>query len=396
MEYFDELNEDGEKTGRKVEREEAHATGILHATSQIFIYRYHNGKLQILLQRRSENKDSFPGKLDISAAGHVPSGLSYDETAKKELFEELSIVMPIDKLERVGIFRTSKSNVFYGKPFLDEQFSAVYIAENDIDAENIKFQREEISQVLWLDADEIKKRINSGDDEFCINNKRFCIIIRAIEERIKILYEDEHMVVCIKPPSVPSQPDQTGDPDMITLLEKKLSVNLFPVHRLDRGTGGIMLFAKNAECAAVLSAVISDKARFEKRYFAVIEGSAPKDGTLTGFLIKSGGKAFVENRKRRGAKEAILSFSKLSESENDGKIYSLLDVDLKTGRFHQIRAQLSSIGCPVAGDGKYGGRDKKAHGALFAHRISFCHPKTGEKLTFDAEMPKFYPWNLFN
>ncbi len=395
MEYFDELNENGEKTGRKVERTFAHENGILHATSQIYIYRYHKGRLEILLQKRSQNKDSYPGKLDISCAGHVPSGLDYDENALKELSEELGIKADISSLKRIGVFRTSKKAEFYGKPFHDEQLSAVYIYELYIESADIKYQKEEIENVLWMGADEILKRLSAGDSAFCLNPERFKTVLDAIYHNIKVLYSDEYMTVSLKPQSVPSQGDESGRYDMLKILKDNFGDEFYPVQRLDRNTGGVMVFAKSSAAATKLSALINDKEHFIKEYLAVTEGEALESGELSDLLVKSGGKAFIAKRERKGVKKAELSFYKIAEKETEKGVYSLISVRLKTGRFHQIRAQFASRRLPLAGDGKYGGRDNKCTYALFAKRIAFSHPYTGEKLDFSENPPNDYPWSLF-
>ncbi len=395
MEYFDELNENGEKTGRRVERSFAHENGILHATSQIYIYRYHKGRLEILLQKRSPDKDSYPGKLDISCAGHVPSGMDYDSNALKELSEELGITAEISSLKRIGVFRTSKKAEFYGKKFHDEQLSAVYISERYLDASQIKFQKEEISAVLWMSADEIVKRLDLNDDAFCLNPERFKTVLGAIHHNIKVLYSDENMAVCVKPPSVLSQADESGNIDMLSLLKDNFGHTFYPVHRLDRNTGGVMVFAKNRNAAAKLSLLAADKENFIKEYYAITEGKAPESGNLSDFLVKSSGKAFVAKKERKGAKRAELSFYKKAEVMTEKGIYSLLSVRLLTGRFHQIRAQFASRRLPLAGDGKYGGRDNGCTYALFAKSLEFTDPFNGKKLKFSQNPPPDYPWSLF-
>lgn len=396
MEYFDELNENGEKTGRLVERAEAHEKGLLHAVSQIYIYRYCKGTLQILLQRRSPDKDSFPGKLDISAAGHVPAGMSWDEAAVKELSEELGLTISAEKMKKIGVFRTSKKAVFYGKPFNDEQLAAVYISQYDIDAENISFQKEEISEVFWMDAAELSERLKAKDAEFCINSERFFLVLREIKKDIPLLFSDENIAVCVKPASILAQSDSSGNEDALTLLSEKLKEKLYLVHRLDMNTGGIMVFAKNAETASKLSAIVSDKEKFKKEYFAVTEGEAPFEGALSDFIVKSGNKAYIEKRKRKGAKEARLTYKKLGDADTPRGRYSLLLIRLETGRFHQIRAQLASKKLPLVGDGKYGSKDNRCKTALFACTLEFYHPITGEFMSFHAAPPYEYPWKLFD
>ena len=395
MEYLDELNENGEKTGKKVERSFAHEHGILHATSQIYIYRFHKGRLEILLQKRSPDKDSYPGKLDISCAGHVPTGLNYDENALKELSEELGIKADIASLKKIGVFRTSKRAEFYGKPFCDEQLSAVYICELYIDSSEIEYQKEEIAEVLWMGAEEILKRLNAGDSAFCLNAERYKKVLDAIYGNIKILHSDEYMTVCLKPSSVPSQSDGSGNMDMLSILKRNFGCDFYPVQRLDRNTGGVMVFAKSRDCASKLSALIGDKERFIKEYYAVTEGRAPQYGEWSDFLLKSGGKAFLAKKERKGVKKAELSFLKIAETETEKGVYSLIRIRLKTGRFHQIRAQFAARRLPLAGDGKYGGRDNRCTYALFAHRIAFLHPYTGIMMDFSAEPPGDYPWTLF-
>lgn len=395
MEFLDELNEDGTKTGRQVPRDYAHGHGVLHATSQIYIYRYRNGRLEILLQRRSENKDSFPGKLDISCAGHVSAGLSYDEAAIKELSEELGLSVNSDSLKKIGVFRTSKKAEFYGRPFLDEQLSAVYITELYVEATDISFQKEEISEVVWMRADEISERLKRGSEEFCINYERFLKVLSAIRQNVEILFSDDELTVCIKPAGVPSQADLSGEEDMLSILEERLNSPIYLVHRLDRNTGGVMVFAKTKTAAALLSETIADKKKFTKNYLAVTEGAAPVIGCYDNFLYKHQNKAYITDKKKSGAKKAKLSFNTLSHTNVNGRDYSLVSVKLETGRFHQIRAQFASAGLPLCGDGKYGGRDNKCIAALWANSLSFPHPVTGESLHFEKEPPCIYPWNIF-
>lgn len=400
MEYLDELAEDGKKTGRTVERDIAHSKGILHGTSQIYIYRIKEGNIQILLQRRSPDKDSYPGCLDISCAGHVPSGLTYEENALKELSEELGLSLDMSRLDFIGIFRTTKKALFYGKPFHDEQLSAVYSSELDIEAENISFQKEEISEVLWMDSEKILSRLEEGDGEFCLNKERFYKILSFIKEKARgktaeILYSDTSLLVCQKPQGIPSQKDESGYKSMTEILEQKEGAKVYVVHRLDRNTGGVMIFAKTKSMAAKLSSIISDKEIFLKEYLAVTEGEAEPEGIYEDFLLKSQNKAYVVKRMRKGVKEAKLSFSTLEVRETKKGIRSLVKIKLETGRFHQIRVQFASRGLPLTGDGKYGGKDNGCTQALWSYHISLKHPDTGEVLDFKSVPPDIYPWNIF-
>ncbi|MDP4132666.1 MAG: NUDIX domain-containing protein [Bacillota bacterium] len=184
MEQLMILNEDGTPSGSIADRSIAHREGLLHGTSQIFIYRIRSGELEILLQRRSEHKDSFPGLLDISCAGHVPLGESYESNALKELSEELGIKAKSSDLTFVGYFRSSKINEFYGQVFNDRQISAVYIMHLDVPSEKIVFQEEEISEVFWMKDKDISKRLLVSDEEFCINAKRYFKVVSIIKEAI--------------------------------------------------------------------------------------------------------------------------------------------------------------------------------------------------------------------
>lgn len=201
-----------------------------------------------------------------------------------------------------------------------------------------------------------------------------------------------------KPAGIPTQSDKTGDADAMTLTSEKLknigeSGKLWLVHRLDRVVGGLVIFARNKESAARLSALVGGVG-IEKEYLAVVEGSA-EGGTLRDFIYKDSkkGKAFITDRIRNGVKEAVLEYIKIAEVNTERGVRSLVRIKLCTGRFHQIRAQFSSRGMSLVGDGKYGNRDNGAKmPALFAYRLSLENEAEVKKL------PKIqdYPWSLFD
>ena len=194
---------------------------------------------------------------------------------------------------------------------------------------------------------------------------------------IQILYEDACLAVAVKPPRILSE-DSADAPGMPTLLAGG-GVPLYTVHRLDKGTGGVVVYAKDKKTAALLSAQMQEKKHFYKEYLAVCEGALPeREGRLTDLLFhsRSGNKTFVVDRMRKGVKEATLTYRTLA----DGDGCSLLHILLETGRTHQIRIQLASRGCPLLGDARYGARKKEAFPALYAFRLAFLHPKTGEKM----------------
>ena len=208
---------------------------------------------------------------------------------------------------------------------------------------------------------------------------------------MNVIYEDNHLLVVVKPYGVPSQADETGDEDMMTQCKayigekynKPGAVYLGLVHRLDRPTSGVMVFARTSKAAARLAAQMSSGA-FEKTYLAVLTAMPPdSEGVLWHYLKKDEKThiASVSDKPMEGAKKAGLEYTVLAEK--DGLI--LVRVKLLTGRFHQIRAQFAHVGASVYGDMKYGARNVKAPLALFASRISLNHPTTGERMTFEAK-----------
>ena len=200
---------------------------------------------------------------------------------------------------------------------------------------------------------------------------------------MKIIFEDKDIVVAIKPPEILSQGDEKGRANAVDLLKEMTGSDIFPVHRLDKGVGGVMVFAKNAKSAAELSKQVSDRT-MEKTYLALLHGEiAEEKGRLEDLLFFDRGKnkSFVVKRERRGVKKALLDYECISKGEGR----SLVRVKLITGRTHQIRVQFSSRGYPLYGDRRYGAKDEEKNIALLSKEISFLHPKTGERMTFEAD-----------
>lgn len=168
MEFFDIYNENGTTTGETIERTIAHEKGILHAAVHIYIYRVKNGKIEILLQKRADNKDSFPSCWDTSCAGHVSSGDSFEATALKELREELGITVPPSQLTHAFDQTVEKINKFHSKTFIDREYNKVYLLNYDAPAEFFTFQQEEISALKWMDADELLSELNCKNPQYCI------------------------------------------------------------------------------------------------------------------------------------------------------------------------------------------------------------------------------------
>ena len=214
---------------------------------------------------------------------------------------------------------------------------------------------------------------------------------------MKILYEDSAIAVCVKPAGVQSQLSANGK-DMINLLNAHFAENgetlaeAYPVHRLDKETSGVMVYAKTKAAAANLSAQIAEN-KIKKRYFAIIKGEIPqKQGILKDLLFrdKQKNKTYTVKSMRKGVKDASLEYK--VKGEKDG--FALLDILLHTGRTHQIRSQFSSRGFPLYGDRKYGGCNGDL--ALFAYSLEFVHPSSGKTCVF-KEMPDtdIHPWSMF-
>ena len=222
---------------------------------------------------------------------------------------------------------------------------------------------------------------------------------------LKILYEDNHIIVVVKQPGIPVQEDKSGDIDMLTIIKMYLkekynkpgNVYLGLVHRLDRMVGGVMVFAKTSKAASRISEYIRQK-NVKKKYYAIINGILPvseKKIELKNYLIKNErlNMSKVVNKDTRGSKESILEYKVLKNFNYNGKDYSLVDIDLHTERHHQIRVQFANIGHPLYGDIKYGQKVNKVgqNLALFSHYLSFFHPTKDEYLEFD-----FNPTDLEN
>ena len=223
-------------------------------------------------------------------------------------------------------------------------------------------------------------------------------------EDLIILYEDNHIIVVLKPQNVACCPDSTGDDNLFDCVARYIKEkyaklgNAFVglVHRLDRPTGGVMVYAKTSKAAARLSEQMKSGG-FEKKYLAVLCGTpSKKSGTLENYLRKNtiNNMVYVCTQTEEGAKNASLDYNILEEAGG----LSLADVKLHTGRTHQIRVQMAAINTPVYGDMRYGGENAvKGKLALWAYSLSFPHPTTGERLRFIAEPPlSEKPWKLFH
>ena len=207
---------------------------------------------------------------------------------------------------------------------------------------------------------------------------------------MKVIFEDNHIIVVEKTPNIPSQADKTEDVDMLTIVKDHIkqkynkpgNVYLGLVHRLDRPVGGVMVFAKTSKAASRLSEEVRNKT-FKKTYLAVVDGKIENnEGTLEDYLYKDerNNISKVVNKDKKNAKYACLDYKVLVYDEV--KKLSLLKINLHTGRHHQIRVQLSNFGHSIFGDQKYGTRGEGKQIALWAYELSIIHPTTKEEMTF--------------
>lgn len=205
-----------------------------------------------------------------------------------------------------------------------------------------------------------------------------------------ILYLDADIAVCVKPPRVLSTDEPGGLPDLVrqTLGDPRGDVRT--VHRLDRVVGGVMVLARSAAAAAELSRQIREGS-FEKRYLAVLHGGPSEDaGQLWDLLGRDKARkmTYVAKTPGKGIQEAALLYRVLNRSEG----LSRVEVKLLTGRTHQIRVQFSSRGMPLVGERKYSTLCDPCEIGLWSYSLGFCHPVTGEKMTFTRQPPAEYPW----
>lgn len=208
-------------------------------------------------------------------------------------------------------------------------------------------------------------------------------------KELNILFEDESIVVCLKPYGVLSQSDDCGRENMISLLEAQCGSVIYPLHRLDREAEGVMVYAKTKASAAALSRDIAN-GNFKKKYIALVHGK-PNDisGEMKDLLFKDSkkNKSFVVKSERKGVKKASLEYKVLKTINIDDKIFSLVEILLHTGRTHQIRVQFSSRGMPLVADKKYGARDDFKQIGLWSYSLEFTHPVTKERLIF-SKLPQ--------
>lgn len=168
MEYLDVCDEKGQPTGGIVSRDKAHRDGIPHRTAHVWVIREEKGRIQVLLQKRSANKESFPGMYDTSSAGHIPAGCEPLDSALRELREELGIEAGEGQLCYIGAICNRYEAQFRGKIFRDNEYCSVYLYREPLDAESLHLQTEEVERVDWFDLEQVREEIEHSRECFCV------------------------------------------------------------------------------------------------------------------------------------------------------------------------------------------------------------------------------------
>lgn len=228
--------------------------------------------------------------------------------------------------------------------------------------------------------------------------------MHSTPKNLQVLYKDNHIIIVNKRSGDITQGDKTGDTPLSDVVKayikdkynKAGNVYLGVVHRLDRPTSGVIIFARTSKALERLNKMLRDK-KIYKTYWAIVKNHPKKEkDTLINFLKKNpkNNKSSVFNKEIKGSKRAVLHYEVIKKLDN----YSLLQIDLETGRHHQIRAQLSAIGYPIKGDLKYGFNRSNKDGSIHLHarKIEFIHPVSKQKIKVIAPTPKDVIWNACN
>ncbi len=209
---------------------------------------------------------------------------------------------------------------------------------------------------------------------------------------MRLVYVDEHIVVCEKPPRVLSTDEPGGVPELVRQALGDEKADVRTVHRLDRVVSGLMVLARSASAASELSRQIRED-QFEKEYLAVVHGSPEaREGRLCDLLVRDKARKMTMVAKEPGkdVQPAALQYWLLNQAEGMSRVR----IRLETGRTHQIRVQFASRGMPLVGERKYSTLDEDCHIALWSHRLAFTHPATGERVEFTLQPPEIYPWTV--
>ncbi len=228
--------------------------------------------------------------------------------------------------------------------------------------------------------------------------------MHSTKKNLQILFEDNHIIIINKRVGDIVQGDKTGDKPLSDVVKEYIAIkynkpgNVFigVVHRLDRPTSGIVIFARTSKALERLNKMLREKT-IQKTYWAIVKNSPPKDSdTLVHFLKKNpkNNKSTAYKKETEGSKKAILHYQLIQKLDN----YALLEIDLETGRHHQIRCQLASIGSPIKGDLKYGFNRSNKNGGIHLHakEIEFIHPVSKDNISVVAPLPDDVIWNAIN
>ena len=220
-----------------------------------------------------------------------------------------------------------------------------------------------------------------------------------------VLYEDNHIIIVNKDSGEIVQGDKTGDVPLSEIVKdwiklhhnKPGNVYLGVVHRLDRPVSGVVVFAKTSKALSRLNAMFAKHDEVRKTYWALTKKRpAQEEGTLTHWLVRNEkqNKSYAYDNERPNAKKAVLNYKVIGATDR----YTLIEVELLTGRHHQIRCQLSKMGCPIKGDLKYGAERSNPDGSisLLARKLEFIHPVSKQMITVEAPLPKDAIWQTFN
>ncbi len=186
MEYLDITDENGTPTGKTIDRNTAHREGILHRTAHVWIVRREKGRIQVLLQKRSRDKESFPGMYDTSSAGHIPAGDEPLFSALRELNEELGIHAEEKDLEFAGMFRGKYEKEFHGHMFRDNEAVFVYVLKKDVNTQDLILQESVVEEVRWFDLKDVYEEIRTDRSRFCVPSGGLELLIRFLEKKHEI------------------------------------------------------------------------------------------------------------------------------------------------------------------------------------------------------------------
>ena len=182
-EIFDIVDETGNPTGKTVTRAKAHEEGIPHRTAHIWVARYANGEIEVLLQKRALNKESFPGRYDTSSAGHIQAGDEPLESAIRELAEELGIQAEPEDLQFVGTFRIQYEKEFHGRMFRDHEFAHLFVYKRPVDESRLVLQKSEVESVRWMDLEECRRMVLENREATCIYPDEFDRVLEYLKKQ---------------------------------------------------------------------------------------------------------------------------------------------------------------------------------------------------------------------